>query len=200
MNISNKIRALSLATLLAVPFSPAMSGEFYLGVGAGSADYKDINCPTGFDCDTSDTGWKLLGGYQFTPIFGVEAAWADLGEVTLNGTAPGGAAFSGKGEGDGFLLAGTVGWPATDRFRLYGKLGGFFYNSKFTSTVGGVVNEDLDESGTELMYGLGAQYNFTERFGARLEWERFNDIDPKSVNQGPFDIDYYSISLLVLFP
>lgn len=199
MNISNKVRVFSLVALLAIPFKPAISGEFYLGAGAGSGEAKDINCPAGFNCDTSDTGWKLFGGYQFTPVFGVEGGWSDTGEITLNGTVPGGA-FSGTGEGEGFFLAGTVGWPATDKFRLYGKLGAFFYNSEFKSTVAGVVNEDLDESGTELMYGLGAQYNFTERFGARLEWERFNDIDPKSVNQGPFDIDFFSASLLVLFP
>lgn len=201
MHNSKKIRrVLSLTALLVIPFNSAMPGEFYLGAGAGATDFKGINCPTGLNCDTSDTGWKLFGGYQFTPIFGVEGAWVDLGQTSIKGTAPGTGALDGKVKSDGFVLAGTVGWPATDRFRLYGKLGAYFHKAKFNSTLNGVANESTDKSGTELMYGLGGQYNFTDRVGARFEWERYNDINPKAMNQGPFDVDFYSISLIVLFP
>lgn len=199
MNISNKIQVLSFVALLAIPFHSAVSGEFYLGLGAGATDFKNINCPAGFNCDTSDTGWKLFGGYQFTPIFGVEGGWVDVGETTVQGNVPGVGTLDGKGKGDGFVLAGTVGWPASDQFRLYGKLGAYFYNAEFKSTLNGVVNESTDESGTELMYGLGGQFNFTERLGARLEWERYNDIDTKAMNQGPLDVDFFSVSLIALF-
>ena len=139
-------------------------------------DSKNINCPTGFDCDTSDTGWKLFGGYQITPNFGIEGAWVDIGETTIKGNVPGAGVLDAKGTGDGFGLAGTVGWPATDKFRLYGKWGVYFYSAQFDSTVNDVASENTDESGTELMYGLGGQYDFTDRFGARLEWERYDDI------------------------
>ncbi len=200
MNTLRKIRALCLVTLLGIPFHSAMAGEFYLGAGAGATDFRNINCSAGLTCDTSDTGWKLFGGYQFTPIFGVEGAWVDAGESTTRGTIPGTGVTNGKFKVDGFVFAGTAGWPISDRFRLYGKLGAYFYDAKFNSTLNGVASQNTSKSGTELMYGLGLQYDFNERVGARLEWERYNDINSNAINQGPFDVDFYSASLVILFP
>ena len=109
------------------------------------------------------------------------------GQTTIKGNVPGAGALDAKGTGDGFVLAGTVDWPATDKFRLYGKPGAFFYNAQFDSTVNGVANENTGESGTELMYGLVFHSNSEDRIGVSLEWERYDDINPNSVNQGALD-------------
>ena len=48
------------------------------------------------------------------------------------------------------------------------------------------------------MYGLVIQFALNEGVGARLEWERYNDINASAINQGPFDVDLYSASLIVI--
>ena len=55
---------------------------------------------------------------------------------------------------------------------------------------GGGAASGMDDDGTDLLYGLGAQYMFTDQFGIVGEWEWY-DIDN--------DIDLFSIGALYKF-
>ena len=83
-------------------------------------------------CDDNDNGWKIFAGYQFTPNWGIEGAYVDLGEFTANYTLQGDALVDsvpvsvfgtahGKATVDGFSLALTGTAPYSDNFAVFAK-------------------------------------------------------------------------------
>src|SRR5947208_6006492 len=60
------------ATVMAAPaVSIAQArGEtgWYAGITLGQSDVKNVDC-TGFSCDTKDTAFRILGGYQINRNF-----------------------------------------------------------------------------------------------------------------------------------
>lgn len=174
------------ATLLAMGTvgSAAAQNGFYAGVSAGEAsiDACDNAGALGLtSCDDSDTGWKIFGGYDLTENFAIEAAWADLGEMTAS--APG---VSGGIEGKGFIMdvKGTL--PLADQFGIFAKLGFIMWDAEGSGALSG-----LDDDGTDFAYGFGAQYMINEQFGILGEWERF-DFDGD-------DVDLLSAGVMMKF-
>lgn len=127
--------------------APAMAaGPFYGGLNIGQ--FKANDCSG----DCSDTAYKLLAGYQFTPNVGVEVAYADGGN--FQGAKP--TAFG----------VGVVGsFPVGNNISLLGRLA--INNSKVKFDGGG------SDSSTELGFGFGAAYAITPAIDLSLEWERF---------------------------
>src|SRR5256885_8076692 len=72
------------ATVMAAPaVSIAQArGEtgWYAGITLGQSDVKNVDC-TGFSCDTKDTAFRILGGYQINRNFAAELGYHDLGKV-----------------------------------------------------------------------------------------------------------------------
>ncbi len=146
MNLNRYISP-SLITLAALFTAPAFAaGPYYGGLSLGSSELQDCvgNC--------TDTGIKLLGGYQVTPSVAVEIAYADLGKFGNNLRA----------SALGIYALGKL--PLANNFSLLGKLG--VNNARLKG--GGNSN-----SGLELGYGIGAAYTLTPTVDLRGEWERF---------------------------
>jgi opacity protein-like surface antigen len=69
------------------------------------------------------------------------------------------------------------------------------------STSGAVVPlgaTSASNSAANLKVGVGAGYDFTDKFGVRVEWERFFDLGDDSVG-GKSDVDFVSIGLVIRF-
>src|SRR6478609_8244556 len=73
---------------------------------------------TAIDERDTDTGYKLLGGYQLNRYFGLEAGWFDLGEMGYTATTspPGTLTGDVRLQGVNLDLVGTL--PITDRFSV----------------------------------------------------------------------------------
>src|SRR5438128_2401629 len=89
MTNTKKWGAFALAAALSLPsivLAQAPSG-LYLGGSIGSSNMRQgcNGTPAGLSCDQKDTGWKLFGGYQFTPHWGAEAMYVDLGKTKFDG-------------------------------------------------------------------------------------------------------------------
>ncbi|MGB9149375.1 MAG: porin family protein [Burkholderiales bacterium] len=126
--------------------APAMAaGPWYGGLNIGQ--FKANDCSG----DCSDTAYKLLAGYQFTPNVGVEVAYMDGGKI--GGVKP--TAF-------GVGVVGT--FPVGNGFSLLGRLA--VNNAKAKPDVGS------SESSTELGFGLGAAYAISPAVDLSLEFER----------------------------
>lgn len=135
---------------------------FYAGVGAGQSMIdEDI-------ADDEDTAFQAFGGYQFTPYFGLEAAYTDFGGVDLR-------AGPGELEADTVSLVAVGTLPFTEKFSGYAKAG--FHSWDAEANVPGVGG--VDDDGTDPTYGLGLQYRFTDRVALRGEYSRFEmeDVD-----------------------
>ena len=172
MNTTKVIGALLLSMGLAG--TAAAENSFYAGasVGTSSIDACDSAGALGLTaCDDSDTGWKIFGGYNLSDNLAVEGAWTDLGEMTAS--APG---ITGGLEASGFIVDAKGTLPLNEQFGVFAKLGFMMWDADGTNALNG-----LDDDGTDLHYGVGAQYMFTEQFGIVGEWEAV-DFDDENVD------------------
>lgn len=190
------MKKLILASLLAGAgaFSSVALAQGYVGVGAGQSDFK-VDCAGLSNCDTKDTGYKVFGGYMFTPNFGVEGAYFDLGKAKGSGTGdPLLGTFNVSGKADGFGLYGVALAPL-DSFNVFAKLGITSIKAKVdeSSSLQGTAHDS--KTSTEFAWGLGAGYEFTKNFGARLEFERFR----AKFGDEKDNIDLVSLSVLYRF-
>lgn len=138
----------------------------YIGFGLGSADVEEI--------DESDTAFKLLGGWIANQNLGLEVGFIDLGSYQSGHTDAYGMAFD------------VVGYlPLGNNFDIMGKLG----------MLAWTVDVDIlnaSDDGTDLTYGLGMQFNVTNRLSLRGEWEEFADVSGS-------DISMLSVGVLYTF-
>ena len=165
-----RIYAAVAATLLAA--SPAMAaddGGFYAGAGIG---YFGVD-ESGFD--ESDTGFKLFGGWMYNQYVGGELEYIDGGTVRDG-------EFGIETTAVNVSLKGN--WPVTEQLDVFGKVGYFFWDADVD--LFGDGSQEVNESGSDLSWGIGAGYDFTDNFGLVAEWQWFQieeaDADMMSVS------------------
>ncbi|OFE12584.1 hypothetical protein PHACT_05075 [Pseudohongiella acticola] len=136
----------------------------YVGGALGLVSVDDSE----FDDDNNAA--QLFAGWQLNPYFGIEGGYTDFGE------AGGDLAES---EIDGYSLAATGRLPLTDSFALIAKAGRFWWDSDVRV---GPFSESF--SGSELTYGVGAQFSITESLDLRVAYDRL-DVDLGEDEIGP---------------
>jgi opacity protein-like surface antigen len=137
----------------------------YLGVGVGqfNVEVDDIDTTDELEeaFDSDDTVFKVFAGYRFNPFIGVEVDYIDLGgpedtvenvkvKAEINGVAP--------------YLIGTVPLGPIEGFA---RVGYYFYDVEISGQDLGSV----DDSGEDLVYGVGVGLTLFEHLHARLEYE-----------------------------
>ncbi|WP_150301325.1 outer membrane beta-barrel protein [Pseudomonas profundi] len=158
--------------------------DFYGGASIGQATIEACDGVT--NCDDEDTSWKIFGGWEMNPNIAFEAGWVDFGEIT---GSVGGSAVS--AEVDGWTLAAKGILPINEQFGVFGVFGVFGkFGAIMWDVKGSGAASGTSDDGTDLMYGLGAQYMITNQFGIVGEWEWF-DIDS--------DVDLFSVGVLFKF-
>jgi OmpA-OmpF porin, OOP family len=159
------MKKIAMAVLLSVFVAvPAMAENFYGALDVGQATGKDIctNLP-GVGCEDTAIFFRFAVGYQFSPMWGAEASYANYGKSNL--ISSGG--FSADWEATGLQISGTGTFPIGDKFSIIGKLGIASTDIRETSNFAGNVNETT----TKLAYGIGVQYDFTEKVSGRAQYE-----------------------------
>lgn len=175
---------------------------FYIGGAVGQAKAKDACSGTAaagipIVCDDTDTSWKVFAGYEFNRYVAVEGGWADLGETTASATVlgtPVNAAVTAKG----WEVLGVGSIPFNDQFSVYGKAGFFRWRVNGTVVAAGFGSESVEDSGTDFTYGVGLRYNFTKNIGARLEWQRYNNVGDNATT-GQSDVNLVSLGIVIKF-
>ena len=167
-----------LAASAALISAPA-SAEFYLGASAGESTLETSDTFDGeeYDFEASDTHFKVFGGYMFNEYFGVEAAFLDLGalddRVGFDGGEAGPLAIDADADFTG-IAAEVVGQYPIGDFDLFAKVGVISYELDGDLTLsdsdGVLERESFSVDGEELIYGVGARYNFGQ-IGVRAEYE-----------------------------
>jgi len=193
----------------AVPAVHAAENGLYAGISVGQANVKDLPSAAAFDAelallgittssssvDDTDTAYKLFAGYKVNKYFAVEGSWADLGEATYSAQiiAPVTGNANASWEASAFALSALGIIPLGNQFELFGKVGYSLWDADLrVSAVG--VEDNADEDGSSVVYGLGASYRFAENMAVRAEWERYDGIGEDDTT-GESDIDMWSIGL-----
>ncbi len=155
--------------------------------------------------DDSDTGFGLAAGYQVSDYFAAELAYVDLGDITYDaaGTVTDGvvvsdmeATLSQSADGPVISLLGIV--PVgNSRFSVYGRLGLALMNvdADIGLTLGGTpANDSASTTRSNAVYGVGVEYGIGDRFGVRVEWDRYADVGSEEL-AGDIDVDLITLGL-----
>jgi OOP family OmpA-OmpF porin len=218
LTLENKMKlvraagALSLAGFAAVSGPAAAADDgWYLGFGIGQSREQNHHdritqqlqgsglTTNSIDDDSTDTAWKLLGGWKFNRNFAVEASYFNLGEFgfTAHTTPPG--TFTGRIKLQGFGVDGVGILPISQSFSAFGKLGLQYAKAEDTFSGTGAVtvsNPSPSKSAAGYKVGLGLQYDFTPALGLRGEWENYR-VDDAVGNKG--NINTLMVGLVYTF-
>jgi OOP family OmpA-OmpF porin len=173
------VTALVLGGLMAASQASAQAyrpaSGLYVGGSLGQTSFdKDIvrGLITSGRVDTSDTGFKIFGGYEFNRNVALELAYVDLGKARYSGFAGSDPVVGGKVEVTGVNLSAIGSWPLAPTVDLFGKIGFLSWEDKASDVTGGQPFSDKID-GTDLTFGFGASFHITRNISARVEWERF---------------------------
>ncbi len=205
-NLVAKTSWIAAGVLTAIISVPA-SAQWYAGAGVGSGKSSGINGTTTIGAvnvtttgDASRTSWKLLGGFQFTPNWGLEAQYTALGNRTITATA-GATTGTGSASANQWSLAGTGTMPLSNGFSLMGKLGASRNQINGGNFCAGATCGNLGSSSrTDLLAGVGVGYSFNKNIGIRAEYENFGKFSSNGGAGGnAIKADNWAISLIYSF-
>ena len=82
-----KTTALAIIALTTSLLSGTAFAQAYVGAAVGSVK-ADIDCAGTISCDNSSSGFKLIGGYKFTPNIAAELSYFDFGKAKARVNLP----------------------------------------------------------------------------------------------------------------
>jgi OOP family OmpA-OmpF porin len=193
LGLSFRLAGLLLAVGVASPVV-AQDAHWYVGGTIGQSKVKDNSfCAGATSCDTKDTAWRVLGGYQINRNFSAEVGYHNLGESKASN-----ATASVNFKANVWELVGIGAWPLGNQFSIYGKAGAYRGEVKASASLTGVGSGSLKETNTDLTYGVGAQYDINRQLGIRAEWQRYTSMG-NNATIGKSDVDVMSIGALWRF-
>ncbi len=152
----------------------SVSNPYFFGGSIGASEGSSY-CSGEFNCEDTDTAWKVFGGYKFTDKLSVEGAYMNLGDIHKNGENSDVSALSAYG-------VGTL--PVTEQFDVFGKIGASRWSSD---------NTNGSTSGFGASYGVGAKMNINENTKLRAEWE--NVLDIETSDSDSTDVNMLSVGI-----
>jgi OOP family OmpA-OmpF porin len=207
------VAILTFGTMVATSAS-AEGGYWGIGTGQGHASVGSVTgtitsvtpniVVTGTEGKTSDTAFKLYFGYQYTPNWGIEAGYNDLGNnfsaritATDGSTTVVGDASS---KIDNWYIAATGTLPLANGLSLLGKVGAARSSVRGKDLCSGTLCVSLDTSRrTSLLVGVGTEYAFSKQWAARLEYEDYGKSSADDIwgtgNSGAIKTHSWNLSL-----
>jgi OOP family OmpA-OmpF porin len=158
--------------------------QWYAGVGAGQATVKipDVSTTTvtGSGNTTKGTSYKLFGGYQFTPNWGAELAYNNLGSkysATFTDKTTGSTGFAPFKLRNAYF-AGTGTLPLGGGFALFAKVGMVKNQTQGSGACAGAtcVPVGQDKTRTQPFMGAGAEFPLGKTLALRLEYEDYGKV------------------------
>lgn len=190
----------------------AADGGWYGGLGLGrSSNRFDIgNFSSGVagvreSQHRNDSGFKVFGGYQFDPYFGVEGGYADLGKFSYDYSGTTSATSHYKVHAWSLAATGTA--PLGQGFSMFGKLGvALTHAADSLDDSGGLLagssRAALLGSGshnrTSAMWGAGLEYAFNRTYSLRGEYEDYGWVGDQG-NSGRARDAMWSVGLKMKF-
>lgn len=146
---------LSLLTLSALTLCATAQAQGYVGLGVG-ATHLNSDCSGTTSCDNNGTGFKLFGGYKYTPSIAGELVYLDFGKAKASipdfgGPVSGEIKTSALGLGVAFMGPFSPDWSGVAR------LGIARVKAKVTASQGSLSASDSENS-TQAYFGLGVGY------------------------------------------
>lgn len=174
------LTGLLLAMIAGVSKADESYGYLLLAVGDSDTERRisTVDVITG-----GDNAFEIGAGFAFNRYFSVEGSYQNFGEpdgfvgcpidVFCIAVVPF-AREDVKVDGWSAALRGAV--PVTETLSIFARLGFLSWDTSARSAA-------LDDSGTDLLYGVGIAADFNERFGIQLSFEEA-DVDIETLKLG----------------
>lgn len=195
--------AMAITLAAAVPRAHAADlPSWYVGLNGGQSDLRtqgggvdDAFASQGFTTSSSidkhATAWSLDAGLQLNRWFALEAQYVDFGKFDFSSdvSAPAPDTVGGrfKAYGAGVNVVGIL--PLPEGFSLYGKAGVLRSKAELEANSTALTPvASTSRSRTGGMWGLGASYDITKNWAAKVEWDRYLKVG-EAATTGRADID-----------
>jgi len=150
----------------------------YVGGGVGQFNIE-IDGIDGIDeavetLDDGDTAWQAFVGWRLNPYISLQVAYIDFGGPE-DDFSTGGSSGNYRAELNGFAPS-IIGHLPLGPVELSATLGYYIYDLDITANLddlGGDVFQSND-SGEDVMYGVGIGMTFFERLNAKLEYQKID--------------------------
>ena len=177
------------ATVMAAPAvsmaqSRGADTGWYAGISLGQSEAKSVDC-AGLSCDTKDTAFRILGGYQINRNFAAELGYTDLGKVTASA-----GGLTDEIKSTAWELSAIGSYPVASQFSVFGRLGVYFADVKENTNFVG----NFKHTNNDLTYGFGVRYDFSRELGVRGEWQRYSKVGGGDI--GKSDIDVLNVGVI----
>ena len=180
---------LGILAILAAGSASADDSGFYADVDLGQAKYSystvtDLHgvMLSSVNPHIKEIAWDGTVGYRFTPYFGSEVGYVNLGkgsasvsDASSTDAAPGKASFTSKGPTLALVSAVQIG-----NLEAFLRLGYLFAHTDLS--VAAVTNGSTKLNATESTNtaapfgGLGLRYAFSEHWHLKLEFDRYDGV------------------------
>ncbi|MFL6663543.1 MAG: outer membrane beta-barrel protein [Rhizobacter sp.] len=150
---------LALAAVSSLAGASAFAETGYIGGAVGQSHFN-ADCSGTTDCKTNDTGYKLFGGYKFSPNLAGEVNYFDFGKATASANL-GGTPVSVQLKGTGFGIGIAAMGDFAPQWSGVARVGVASIRAKATATAGSLTGTD-SETKTTAYAGFGVSYAVTK--------------------------------------
>jgi len=139
----------------------------YAGFALGFASAGSSCNYYSYNCDGTDTTFKIYAGKRLHENLGVEIAYHDLGKLRDKDFY---SSTTAESDGINLSLLGII--PVSDQGYFYGKAGYMWWDAEYSNSNNTITR---DESGDEFTYGIGFAFTVNPDYDFRMEIERLNE-------------------------
>jgi|SRR6185437_3658893 len=178
---------LGILAIVATRCATAESYGFYADLGLGQARYPysavvdvhDVTL-TSPRLSLKDTAWDGMVGYRFSPYFGAEAGYVNLGKGSVSVSDTSGATHgraSIASRGPTLALVGAVQVSNLEAFVRLGYL--FAHTSLSASTPASgktKLNNTVSANTVATFGGVGVRYAFNDYWHLKVEFDRYDSV------------------------
>ena len=157
---------------------------WYAGVRAGYSSNEKSCMDDRISCDKTDVGYGIFTGYDFTPRYGIELSWNDIGDSRARCKT-----FNLDGKLQEIDISLKISQPLTERVLLYGKIGAAYWDGEVT---GGPWTES--DSGVRPLVGAGIEFPFSSQWSARVEYQYIDKVGNREM--GHANPNFLGLSLI----
>lgn len=156
---------IALAVVSTIGLAASAQAQGFVGIGGGITNLS-VDCTGAATCDKTGNGFRLNGGWMFSPNLGAEIAYYDFGKAKASGPVFG-VNVGGDWKTTAFGAGLVYGGPLAPNWTGAVRLGIANVKAKITATAQGVSASD-SESKTKPYYGIEAGYEFSKSTAINL--------------------------------
>lgn len=183
--MNKTLAAALLCAAAATPVFAQSPAHWYGALDAGTLTMKNSDYP-------EPGSLSVAGGYRFGPHLAAEGSVLFAGDSSL---VNGAGARTARQSALQFAALGFL--PLSPGFELFGKAGLGLHTVKMNGT-GAYAGSYEPYTTTNIVYGAGAQVNFSSRFSMRLQYEALGKAKSSAADPGA-DISRVSVGALLNF-